>query len=49
MKKCAYLGASYAKFVCGLCFFLAEIGKVLSKITKTKGCEELAAWIKPCE
>ena len=30
-------------------FVLAEIRKVLSKIAKTKGCEELAAWIKPCE
>ena len=28
---------------------MAEIRKVLSKIAKTKGCEELAAWIKPCE
>ena len=29
-------------------FFLTEIRKVLSKISKEKGCEVLGEWIKPC-
>lgn len=29
-------------------FFETEVCKVLSKISKEKGCEELADWIKPC-
>ena len=28
---------------------LSEIRKVLSKISKEKGCEALSDWIKPCE
>ena len=28
---------------------LIEIHKVLSKIAKEKGCEDLADWVKPCE
>ena len=30
-------------------FFWTEIQKVLSKISKEKGCEVLGEWIKPCE
>ena len=30
-------------------FFQTEIRKLLSKISKEKGCEALAEWIKPCE
>lgn len=29
--------------------FLPEIRKVLSKISKLKGCEVISEWIKPCE
>jgi len=32
-----------------LLLFLLEIRKVLSKISKEKGCEALCDWIKPCE
>lgn len=28
--------------------FLTEIQKELNKISKLKGCEDLAGWIKPC-
>ena len=30
-------------------FVSTEIRKVLSSIAKTKGCEALTEWIKPCE
>ena len=30
-------------------FFWTEIRKVLSKISKEKGCEVLGEWIKPCK
>lgn len=34
---------------CSFSFFWTEIRKVLSKISKEKGCEVLGEWIKPCE
>lgn len=43
---------SHNKKIIILCLnFLSvtEIRKVLSKISKEKGCEALAEWIKPCE
>ena len=33
----------------GFSFFATKIRKLLSKISKEKGCEALAEWIKPCE
>ena len=32
-----------------LLFSCLEIRKVLSKLSKEKGCEVLAEWVKPCE